>query len=557
MTEERKLRRSYPIRTHLIAFGLILVLPVTVLAGVLFVRSAMLERDQLEARLVQLADDLAENIDRDIERHFTILNTLATLPSLQDADWPTFYSRAKAALQGNGYIILIDSSLRQVVNTYVPYGQAPPLTGDPETAQRMIKSKEREVSDLFVSYVTKGPVFNISVPIIRDGEVRYILSFGRHAADLLDIVRGQRVGPDWVRTIIDRKGMVLARSRDHERVVGTAPAVFAEDLRVVDHSIRRTTNLDGEAVLRALARSRVSGWLITVNVPLAVAQVPLERSAAFWGLTGAAALLLTLALAFVFADRISKPMMQAAESARALGREEPVLALNSSISEANAIMLAIQHASAELRERLAQQRLLARELNHRVKNVLAMVQAMVRRTVSDERPVPQARELIGQRLQALARAQDLLLRMDWKDVSIKEIIATELAPYSDRIVLDGPDLRIDGRNAQTLTLLLHELTTNAVKYGALSEAMGEVSISWSITGGDAHARFWFRWQERRGPPIKSPVHKGFGSVLLESTFSGPDTKRRLAFEPGGLVYELDVPLATLNPSQAQTANMTL
>ena len=386
MTARRKLRGSYPIRTHLIAFGLILVLPLTALAGVLFVRSATLERDQVEARLVQLADDLAEDIDRDIERHFTILNTLATLPSLQDADWPTFYAQAKAALQGNGYIILIDSSLRQLVNTYVPYEEAPPLTGDPETARRMIKTKQREVSDLFISLVTKGPVFNINVPIVREGELRYILSYGRHADDLLAIMRGQRVGPDWVRAIIDRKGVVLARSRDHERVVGTAPPLFAADLAIADHSIRKTTSLEGEAVLRAIARSGVSGWLVTVNVPLAVAEASLERSAALWGLTAAAALLLTLALAFVFANMISKPMMQAAAAARALGREEPIVALNSSISEANAIVLAIQNASAELRERLSQQRLLSRELNHRVKNVLAMVQAMVRRNALRSAP---------------------------------------------------------------------------------------------------------------------------------------------------------------------------
>ena len=417
MTARRKLRGSYPIRTHLIAFGLILVLPLTALAGVLFVRSATLERDQVEARLVQLADDLAEDIDRDIERHFTILNTLATLPSLQDADWPTFYAQAKAALQGNGYIVLIDSSLRQLVNIYVPYEEAPPLTGDPETARRMIKTKQREVSDLFISLVTKGPVFNINVPIVREGELRYILSYGRHADDLLAIMRGQRVGPDWVRAIIDRKGVVLARSIAHERVVGTAPPLFAADLAVADRSIRKMTSLEGEAVLRAAVRSGVSGWLVTVNVPLAIAEASLERSAALWGLTAAAALLLTLALAFVFANMISKPMMQAAAAARALGREEPIVALNSSISEANAIVLAIQNASAELRERLSQQRLLSRELNHRVKNVLAMVQAMVRRTLSDQRPVAEARELIGQRLQALARAQDLLLRTDWKDIS--------------------------------------------------------------------------------------------------------------------------------------------
>jgi two-component sensor histidine kinase len=556
MTARRKLHRSYPIRTHLIAFGLILVLPVTLLAGVLFIRSAILERDQVEARLVQLADNLAEDIDRDIERHFTILNTLATLPSLQEANWPAFYAQAKSALQGNGYIVLIDSSLRQLVNTYVPYGEAPPLTGDPETAQRMIKTKQHEVSGLFISLVTKGPVFNINVPIVRDGELRYILSFGRHADDLLAIMRGQRVGPDWVRAIVDREGVVLARSRDHERVVGTAPAVFGADLAVANHSVRKTTSIEGEAVLRAVARSSVSGWLVTVNVPLAVAEGPLERSAMFWGLTAAGALLLTLILAFGFANIISKPMTQAAEAARALAQEEPVVALNSLISEANAIVLAIQNASAELSERLSQQRLLARELNHRVKNLLAMVQAMVRRTLSDERPVAEARKLIGQRLHALARAQDLMLRTDWKDISIKEIVAAELAPYSDRVVLDGTDLRINGRNVQTFTLLLHELTTNAVKYGALSDESGKVSISWTITGADANARFWFRWEERHGPAIKAPLHKGFGTVLLERTFSGPDTKRRLAFESGGVVYELDIPLATLSPSST-TANMKL
>jgi hypothetical protein len=330
MTARRKLRRSYPIRTHLIVFGLILILPVTVLAGVLFVRSAMLERDQVEGRLIQLADDLAEEIDRDIERHFTILNTLATLPSLQEADWPTFYSQAKAALQGNGYIILIESSLRQLVNTYVPYGEAPPLTGDPEAAQRMIKTKQREVSDLFISLVTKGPVFNISVPIVRDGELRYILSFGRHADDLLAIMRGQRMGPDWVRTIIDRKGVVLAHSRDNERVVGTAPAVFAGDLTVADHSIRRTTNLDGETVLRAIARSGLSGWLVTVNVPLAVAEAPLQRSGMLWGVTAVAALLLTLVLAFRFANTVSKPMMQAAASACPSRKSYPHIAMGQS-----------------------------------------------------------------------------------------------------------------------------------------------------------------------------------------------------------------------------------
>src|SRR5262249_53271012 len=160
-------------------------------------------------------------------------------------------------------------SLRQIVNTYVPYGLAPPMTGDPESALRMIRSKQREVSDLFISLVTKGPVFNINMPIIRDGDVRYILSLGRHADELLPIIRAQRVGPDWVRTILDRKGVVLARSVAHDTVVGTAPPELAVDLSAAPHSAIRASSLEGEPVLRAVGRSGVSDWTVTVNVPVA------------------------------------------------------------------------------------------------------------------------------------------------------------------------------------------------------------------------------------------------------------------------------------------------
>jgi two-component sensor histidine kinase len=540
-----KLQSSYTIRTHLMAFGLVLVLPVTLLAGLLFLRSAHLERDQVEARLIQLAAALADDLDREIERHLTILNTLASLPSLESGDWPAFYAQSKAALQGNGYIVLIDKSLHQVVNTYVPYGEAPAITGDPESAQRILQTRQREVSDLFISLVTKGPVFNVNLPILRDGEVRYILSFGRHASDLLAVMRAQEVGPDWVRMIIDRKGIVLARSLNNEQIVGTATPQFSADLASLPRSVRRTTSQEGETVLRAVARSRLSDWVVAVNVPTAVVEAPLQRSALFWGLTAAVALFLTLLLGWRVANLISRPMMQTAEAARALGREEPIAPFESSISEANAVMLALRKASAELSERLDAQRLLARELNHRVKNVLAIVHAMVRRTLSDQRPMAEARDLMGSRLAALGRAQDLLMGTDWKGIPLKEIIDTELASFSDRVTQAGPDLHIDGKNVQTVTLLIHELTTNAVKYGALSNESGSVSITWSIIGSGNDARFWLRWEERGGPAIKPPAQKGFGTVLLESAFADGASKRRLVFEAQGLVYELDAPLSTL------------
>ena len=127
------LRDSYSLRTHLIVFGLAILLPVTVLAGLLLARSAALERTQLKARLIQVADDLAAEIDREIDRHFTV-RTLARLPALAAADWRMFYEQAKGAVEGRGYVIVIDSSLKQLVNTLLPYGSAPAMTGDPDTA---------------------------------------------------------------------------------------------------------------------------------------------------------------------------------------------------------------------------------------------------------------------------------------------------------------------------------------------------------------------------------------------------------------------------------------
>jgi hypothetical protein len=187
--------RQYSLRTHLLVFGAGLLLPVAVLAAVLLARGASLERAQLEAHLIQVADNLADDIDRDIARDVTILQTLASSPSFVSGDWAAFHAQATSALQGRAYVVVIDRSLRQLVNTFVPYGSQPELTGDPETARRMFASKQPDVSDVFVSLVTKRPVFNVNIPILKDGEVRYILHLGQFTDDILQILRAQKTGP--------------------------------------------------------------------------------------------------------------------------------------------------------------------------------------------------------------------------------------------------------------------------------------------------------------------------------------------------------------------------
>src|SRR4051812_13130889 len=171
-------RSSFRALTYLALFGLAITAPLLLLVGALLFQSASVQRVQLENRVLQVLDALVNDVDRDFDRDITILHTLATSQALASADWPTFYNQAKASLQGRAYLVLVDANGRQLVNTYVPHGQEPVLTGDPESLKRILQSRAPVVSNLFESLVVKKPVFNVSIPIFVDGQVRYVMSLG-------------------------------------------------------------------------------------------------------------------------------------------------------------------------------------------------------------------------------------------------------------------------------------------------------------------------------------------------------------------------------------------
>jgi two-component sensor histidine kinase len=131
----------------------------------------------------------------------------------------------------------------------------------------------------------------------------------------------------------------------------------------------------------------------------------------------------------------------------------------------------------------------------------------------------------------------------WEGAALEEIVRLELDAFSDRTIVNGPSIVLNPGMAQTFALLLHELATNATKYGALSVKAGKVSARWSIEGKGKDARFRFRWQERNGPAVVAPTSTGFGSTLLERVIAvGPDRKANIVFAPKGLIYRLELPL---------------
>ncbi|MGO4388876.1 HWE histidine kinase domain-containing protein [Microvirga sp. 2YAF29] len=199
-------------------------------------------------------------------------------------------------------------------------------------------------------------------------------------------------------------------------------------------------------------------------------------------------------------------------------------------------------------------RLLINELNHRVKNTLATVQSLAaqsfhRPSFRHKEELTAARSAFEARLFALARGHDVLTRENWESANLTDLIAQACAPYrgdpeeAKRIETDGPELRIAPPMALSLSMALHELSTNALKYGALSVPAGQVLISWKTMTCSTGQRLILRWEERGGPPVAAPTRKGFGSRLIQDGLARElSGVVQIVYEPSGVVCTIDVPL---------------
>ena len=187
----------------------------------------------------------------------------------------------------------------------------------------------------------------------------------------------------------------------------------------------------------------------------------------------------------------------------------------------------------------ARQHLLAHEIHHRTKNLFAVVQAVVGRSFAGKQSVAEAEAAVRSRLASLAQTHVMLMDNEWEGAAIHEVIEAEMRPYADRMKLNGPRLVLKPKAAQNFSLALHELATNAAKYGALSNTAGVVEIEWSVTLVNESRSFSFRWQEHGGPPVMAPDRKGFGSTVLEVVMAEYVTEPpRIEFSTSGLSYAL-------------------
>jgi two-component sensor histidine kinase len=211
--------------------------------------------------------------------------------------------------------------------------------------------------------------------------------------------------------------------------------------------------------------------------------------------------------------------------------------------------IGLRHEIARRQDADSNQALLIAELHHRVKNTLSTVQALIQLNLRSAPTLEAFRQTISGRIESLAKTHTLLTTKRWHAIAFHDILKSELAPYQqiDQVSFDGPDFDLEAEVATTIGMVIHELTTNAAKYGALSSPQGSIEIRWTVENVNGHeAKVTLTWRERGGPAIHHSGKKGFGSSLIERLIVKQfDGVTKFEFAPEGLLFHaaFTVPMA--------------
>jgi len=547
-------RRVGSVRSRLVLLTVSLLVPALLSMGFLLAGADRETRGQLYQQLVTTARALSGAVDRQAAVGISVAETLATDQALINGDWAAFHARAKRAMDHRaGWIVVADADGQQVVNTLRPYGEPlPRIKRTPEEASAYSAGRSK-VSNLIPGPVAGKPVITVGTPIIVKGRF-YVLSYAVDSASFTSVFRQQRVPDRWVATLLDNHRRVIARSRLNEKFTGAlASKDMEENLRHSTEGVNKSISLEGVPTMVAYTRSPQTGWTLVVSIPREDLSSTVNRSVALGSGVFLALLALGLGLSLIYSRRINDEMRQLVLDAQTIGRGESLPPANpDSLEEIAAVHAALRSASRELKAREERQGVMINELNHRVKNTLATVQALARQTFAKAPKTGDGGALVEvftDRLIALSAAHDLLTRTGWREADMGALVAASVGAHGDRVDRAGPAVALAPHTAVGLSMVFHELATNSAKYGALSVPTGRVEITWRLdTVTDVLA---FTWRDVAGPPVMPPAQPGFGTRLIEGAIRREQKgQARFDFRPDGLVFDASLPL----PEQVRWSN---
>ncbi len=490
---------SLPVRLALLVAGT--ALPLIVFATVLVFDDYEQDRKDASRRVIETVRSIRLVLDAEVERMTGGLKVLALTNTLRDGDFDGFRGMASGFLEQygkDGILLVADREGRQLFSSTTPDTASLPPRNNREIVTKVFATKAPQYSNLFLGSTNKRPIVTVEVPVLRDGEVIYDISFSPPIEIFQSILDKQRPSDNWTISIFDGDGINFARVPNPRETIGKrASSLLYAGMSHATEATLQTISLEGVPLITTFARSSLTGWSVAAGIAQSSLVGPLWRNLAITSALGAVLLLTGLAFAVRMATTIARGEM--------------------------------------LHD------LLIEELNHRVKNTLAILQAIAVQTFQSASKAE--REKFEGRLGALAEAHNLLSKEKWRGSELQDVIGRVLQPYllsnPERMRMSGPHVPLSPRLAVVLSMIVHEIATNAAKYGALSNATGTIRLDWEITNEKARPELRLIWAEAGGPHVVAPVKRGFGSRLIERSARdqlGGDAT--VDFLPRGVVYTI-------------------
>ena len=513
-------RRSLSIRLHLAIFGALIVLPLLA-AGLLIAKLYVDQaREALTIRAYDIVDDATAAIDQELNRYRLALQVLASSEALAEGRFEQFYPRAKALSQSvtDSVIALRRTDGEAIFVTSLAFGDRIPNMTDPglRAADRLaIEHRSPVISDLVTGLVRPTSVA-LEMPVVTHGKVDYLLTLAISPQGVLDILAAHLPDRRWLMEVVDNNDRIIARSWDNERFAGQkASDDFLRNAQGKSGNFIGKT-LEDATVFNVYQRSELSGWRIAAGIPTSELEAPLHRSLLLLAIVTAVGLAASLILAFFYARALARPLRQlrgVAETGGGNAKSVPT-----GIAELDGVTGTLMRSIIVLKDRDRARARTVNELNHRMKNMLAIIQAIANETRRRASSLEQFGKAFEDRLMALARSHEALGDREWHGGDLAALITQCCKPFCDeaRLELQGPPVELSPKAAVGIGMVLHELATNAAKYGALSVPIGKVKVHWDLPEEDGLRILRLQWQEQNGPPIRSVWKEGFGSVLLRS-----------------------------------------
>ncbi|WP_245414288.1 sensor histidine kinase [Mycoplana dimorpha] len=540
---------------YLVCIILVVLLPSFVFATIVLNRTNEAQKRAVEALLQASTGSVNKVIDREVSSMLSMLAFFSTSLHLQNGDYRSLQEQADKALAGtDAHLVVIGPDYQLRLNTRVPYGTELGETADRVTAEKAFATDRPAVSNLFFGRAAQKWVFNVHQPVRLGSGERLLLTLTQDADHLLKVVNRDILSPEWNAAVLDDSGNVIV-STDPGTTTGKPFFLQVVPALRIGIGTARYKDVDYQVVTDF---TPLTGWKVVAWAKTSDVQATATSSLMWLAAGGAVIATLATAGAVFIARFLSRDVRMLARDAMRLGLGERVPPRRHVIAELDTVSKALSEAAEARLQAENEIRFLMREVAHRAKNQLTVIQAMLNQSVGGACSATDFAEAFRKRLAGLARSTDLMIANAAQGVELGELTRNQLAPFmpedGKRARVSGPSIRLDSQASQTLGMALHELATNAVKYGAFANERGVVEFSWSVEG----ERLALVWRERNAdiaPDHAEHAPKGFGSLVLERMLGiALQAQLERLVHADGIEWRMSIPLSRLRNEEAASAD---